>query len=141
MSNFTMGTISGMGFSQAQVHTNHSTSAKKSNIYLEVIGTRHVHSVNFNDLITGTQSSILSNEAIREDFLDYNTSLQITEIHFHLLHWYEYRAAINFSRYVHGYFLGMIGTVIYKAGIKFKQLYFCLLAFLTPLTVLKLHQK
>ena len=92
-----------------------------SNIYLEVIGTRHVHSVNFNDLITGTQSSILSNEAIREDFLDYNTSLQITEIHFHLLHWYEYRAAINFSRYVHGYFLGMIGTVIYKAGIKLKK--------------------
>ena len=91
------------------------------NIYLEVIGTRHVHSVNFNDLITGTQSSILSNEAIREDFLDYNTSLQITEIHFHLLHWYEYRAAINFSRYVHGYFLGMIGTVIYKVGIKFRK--------------------
>ena len=91
------------------------------NIYLEVIGTRHVHSVNFNDLITGTQSSILSNEAIREDFLDYNTSLQITEIHFHLLHWYEYRAAINFSRYVHGYFLGMIGTVIYKVGIKFQK--------------------
>ena len=25
MSNFTMGTISGMGFAQAQVHTNHST--------------------------------------------------------------------------------------------------------------------
>ena len=28
MSNFTMGTISGMGFAQAQVHTNHSTSAE-----------------------------------------------------------------------------------------------------------------
>ena len=27
MSNFTMGTISGMGFAQTQVHTNHSTSA------------------------------------------------------------------------------------------------------------------
>ena len=86
LSNFATGTILGKGFPQAQVHTNNSKSAKKkSNIYLEVIGARHVHSVNFNDLITGTQSSILSNEAIREDFLDYNTSLQITEIHFHLL--------------------------------------------------------
>ena len=28
LSNFTMGTISGMGFAQAQVHTNHSTSER-----------------------------------------------------------------------------------------------------------------
>ena len=28
MSNFAMGTILGKGFAQAQVHTNHSTSAK-----------------------------------------------------------------------------------------------------------------
>ena len=31
MSNFTMGTISGMGFAQAQVHTNHITSAEEKN--------------------------------------------------------------------------------------------------------------
>ena len=37
-------------------------------------GTRHVTSIDFNDLISGLQSPITSNETIREDFLDYDTS-------------------------------------------------------------------
>ena len=35
MSNFTMGTITGMGFAQAQVHTVHSRSAEEN--YFEII--------------------------------------------------------------------------------------------------------
>ena len=44
--------------------------------YLQMVGTRHIHAVNFDYLITGTKSTILSYQTFREDFLDNNTSLK-----------------------------------------------------------------
>ena len=44
--------------------------------YLQMIGTRHINTVNLNDLIARTKASVLSNKSIWEDFLDDNTSLK-----------------------------------------------------------------